>query len=751
MIVDRYVIETALAQYEIGAELGRGGFGLVLAGRHRRLGRPVAIKVLVADVSGGDLDRFAAEARILASLDHPHVVRLHEYVEAAGLCLLVMEQLAGGTLVGWRGAGRSPEASCAIALAVAEALGCAHTAGVLHRDVKPGNVLLTPDGLPKLTDFGIAKLVDGSGGAASNVIGTWAYMAPEQWRAGRLVPATDLYALGGMLYELLTGRPPFPPRMSPQALLRHHLTVVPPPPPGVPEPVAAVVLRALAKNVTDRPPTARAFAVELGRAAAAAFGSDWLVRADVPLLLSDDVLDAVRTTASPVINVVRAVAVADPEGSTDAETPIGPGVTGRAGPAGSRSVGRTRTAPPAVSPVSPAPATAPNPTPGRRRRRGVGVAVATALTVVAVLGVVRLDPFDLDGTPSRPTGAAHQPTGVPGTPAAAAGYHGPTVRVGLLAPGDVTLDAAGSLYVTDYDTGMVHRIGRTGRVDSVAGHGTEGFSGDRGPANRAQLSDASGVRVSTADGRIVISDEANHRIRLVTSDRRISTLAGSGDPTFSGDGGPAADAGLTGPAGLTLDAAGNLYVADFEANRIRRISSTDGTIRTVAGTGEEGFSGDGGPAVQATLTEPCGLAFDAAGNLYVADSGNNRVRRIRGDGRIFTVAGTGGEGFSGEGRTATRALLDSPRRVAVAPDGALYIADSLNHRIRRVGRDGRIGTVAGTGEQSFSGDGGPATQATLQKPDGIAFDAVGNLYVADFGNRRVRRIGTDGKISTVVA
>ncbi|WP_035742579.1 serine/threonine-protein kinase, partial [Parafrankia elaeagni] len=211
MIVERERVVAALPGYSLGRQLGVGAFGLVLAGEHRQMRRPVAIKVMSAESAEGGRVDFAAEARMLAKLDHPHVVRVFNYVEAEGLCLVVMELLAGGTLTRRR-AGMGPQQACAVGLAVAAALEHAHGRGVLHRDIKADNILFAADGTPKVGDFGIAKLFDGSA-TASQVAGTPMYMAPEQIQGGRLTAATDLYALGVVLYRLLTGSPPFDPTL----------------------------------------------------------------------------------------------------------------------------------------------------------------------------------------------------------------------------------------------------------------------------------------------------------------------------------------------------------------------------------------------------------------------------------------------------------------------------------------------------------------------------------------------------------
>ncbi|WP_420497405.1 serine/threonine-protein kinase [Parafrankia sp. FMc2] len=219
MIVDRGRVEKALPGYRVGDRLGSGQFGLVLAARHRRLRRPVAVKVMDAEGPEGHTVDFAAEGRILADLDHPHVVRIFEYVEAEGLCLVVMELLPGGTLTRRRNNFPAPQA-CAVGLAVAAALEHAHTRGVLHRDIKADNILFAADDTVKVTDFGIAKIFEGSAATASGRAGTPMYMAPEQIDGGRLGPATDLYALGVVLYQLFTGAPPFDPRQPVPPLCR---------------------------------------------------------------------------------------------------------------------------------------------------------------------------------------------------------------------------------------------------------------------------------------------------------------------------------------------------------------------------------------------------------------------------------------------------------------------------------------------------------------------------------------------------
>jgi len=285
-----------------------------------------------------------------------------------------------------------------------------------------------------------------------------------------------------------------------------------------------------------------------------------------------------------------------------------------------------------------------------------------------------------------------------------------------------------------------------GIITTVAGNGQMGFSGDGGPATAASLIYPTGVALDAA-GNLYIADYGDSRIRKVSAGGIITTVAGGGT-SFPGDGGPATAAALFYPTGVALDAAGNLYIADYGDSRIRKVSPS-GIITTVAGNGTSAFSGDGGPATSASLNSPVAVAVDAAGNLYIPDYENSRVRKVNPSGTISTVAGNGVKAFGGDGGPASAASLVWPFGVAVDAAGSLYIADNGASVIRKVSPSGIITTVAGNGTSAFSGDGGPASAASLVRPCGVAVDAAGSLYIADCGPSVIRKVNPSGTISTV--
>lgn len=385
-----------------------------------------------------------------------------------------------------------------------------------------------------------------------------------------------------------------------------------------------------------------------------------------------------------------------------------------------------------------------------------------------------------------------------------------TFATGLAAPMGLAVDSAGNLYVAEMGANDVRRIGPNGDSAIVAGNGAPDFMGDGGLATAASLNGPEGVAFDTA-GNLYIADTFNHRVRVVAPNGTISTFAGNGFPGFAGDGDKAASASLilptdvaassgaiyiadlgnsrirkvangmistiagnsgglvpieglaasaarfSGPTGVAADANGAVYIAegsigsgsslDGGAFKIWKVAP-DGKLATVAGTGNRSFSGDAGPAALAQFDAPAGLALDAHGNLYIADTRNHRVRKVAPDGKITTVAGNALPGFSGEGGQATVAQLNRPSGVAVDAAGNLYIADTGNNRIRMVYPNGIIGTLAGNGNTAFFGDGQVGYKAALNHPEGVAVDEDGAVYIADTGNHRIRRV-VSGIIDTV--
>ena len=329
------------------------------------------------------------------------------------------------------------------------------------------------------------------------------------------------------------------------------------------------------------------------------------------------------------------------------------------------------------------------------------------------------------------------------------GDGGPAVEARLKLPQGMAVDGSGALYIADTWNRRIRRVDASGTITTVAGSGGRGYGGDGGPAVRTSLNVPAGVAVDGL-GNLYIAESEQNRVLRVDTSGIITTMAGNGEIGFSGDGGPAVEAWLNTPLGVTVDEAGNVYIADWGNHRIRRVDGS-GIITTIAGTGERGFSGDGGPAVEASLWHPEGVTVDGGGNLYIADWGNHRIRRVDGSGVITTIAGIGESGFGGDGGPAAGAWLNTPLGVAVDTSGNVYIADTYNDRIRRVDGSGIITTVAGTGESGFGGDGGPAGEAQLDSPRGVAVDGSGNLFIADANNGRIRRVNSLGAITKVAS
>ena len=321
----------------------------------------------------------------------------------------------------------------------------------------------------------------------------------------------------------------------------------------------------------------------------------------------------------------------------------------------------------------------------------------------------------------------------------------PAVNFAFEFPNAVATDAFGNTYISS-GYHCVFRLDKSGNLSRVAGTCQMGFSGDGASAVKAQLNNPQGLAVDSL-GNLYIADQGNQRIRMVTPEGIISTVAGTGTAGYSGDNNPAISAKLNNPDGVVVDTAGNLYIADTSNLVIRKVAP-NGTISTFAGTGASGSSGDSGPATAATFTSPTGLALDSTGNLYIADATVGEVRMVNPQGTISRVAGTGTQGYNGDSKPAISAELYSPQGLAVDLAGNLYIADKLNFRVRVVSPGGGISTYAGDGIPGDSGDGHPATGAELEYPAGVAADSSGNLFICDLIGV-IRLVNASGTISSV--
>jgi len=376
-----------------------------------------------------------------------------------------------------------------------------------------------------------------------------------------------------------------------------------------------------------------------------------------------------------------------------------------------------------------------------------------------IAGEYRVFRVDADGIISTVAGTGRMPGR--GT----SGYNGDNILAtdaDLSNPSAVAVDSGGNVYIADRDNGRIRKVDGAGIIATVAGDGSFSFDDEGGFAINGHLGHPADIAFS-GNGDLYIADSDYHRIRKIDANGIITTVVGSCTSvscsgSFSGDGGLANAAGLNHPAGLAFDGEGNLYIADTGNNRIRKVDGS-GIITTVVGNGLAGFAGDGSVATSAELSSPSAVAVDAAGNLYIndgvagnnyfPDSGNHRVRRVDVSGIITTIAGSGSAGFSGDGGAATNAQLNYPSGLAVDGGGNLFIADRGNNRIRMVGTDAKIATVAGNGWHGVIGDGNTASLAMLDSPRGLAIDAAGNLYISDTLDDRIRKVDADGIITTV--
>ncbi len=291
----------------------------------------------------------------------------------------------------------------------------------------------------------------------------------------------------------------------------------------------------------------------------------------------------------------------------------------------------------------------------------------------------------------------------------------------------MAIDNSGNIYLADPFNAVVRKVSTSGIITTFAGTGVAGYSGDGGPASAAQMSHPTGITVDAA-GNMYIVDEYQHMVRKINASGIISTFAGNGVGAFGGNGGPATAAQLRYPVDVTTDASGNVYISDAGNYVVRKVNAV-GIISTYAGNYPfRGFSGDGGPATNAQFMNPVSLRMDASGNLYIQDNGNIRIRKVNTSGIVTTVVGTGVSGYSGDGGPATAAQIMQPGGITTDASGSIYFTDQSAHRVRMINSAGVITTIAGIGTAGFSGDGGPATAAQISMGGGLFFDAAGIAF-----------------------
>ncbi|GJQ59641.1 MAG: hypothetical protein SCALA701_24420 [Candidatus Scalindua sp.] len=385
------------------------------------------------------------------------------------------------------------------------------------------------------------------------------------------------------------------------------------------------------------------------------------------------------------------------------------------------------------------------------REGGIGT-IAEGWTLSAHHSLVPYEPNTLykgDGTTSK--NSVHIMTTIAGNGQGSANFRGdyggdggPATEASLDNPSGVAMDTVGNIYIADMFNHRIRKVDTNGIITTIAGNGQLGNGGDGGPAIQANIANPRGVTLDL-EGNIYFANNytVHYSIKKIDITGIITTIAGNGQSGYSGDGGPATEASLGHTSDVAVDTVGNIYIAEPYNHRIRKVD-INGIITTIAGSGQSGYSGDGGPATEASLNLPRGVAVDTVGNIYIADLYNHRIRKVDITGIITTVAGNGELGDDGDGGPAIDAKLTRPVAVTVDVSGNIYISQVVNERIRKVNTNGIITTIAGIGKRGYSGDGGPATEASLGAPGAVVIDSAGNIYIPDKNNHRIRKISLPG-------
>jgi tRNA A-37 threonylcarbamoyl transferase component Bud32/DNA-binding beta-propeller fold protein YncE len=649
-------------RYRVERELGRGGSGVVYLARDEQLlDRRVVVKFLHERAEQHPVlrGRFRHEMEALSRISHPGVVSVLDIGELpGGARYLVMEYVDGVTLRAQIAAeGLDLHRVARLVHQICAALSAAHEKGILHRDLKPENImLLAADEMGetvKLIDFGIAKVEQSQVKARTETwtfMGTVNYVSPEHL-LGNAGIAGDIWALGVIAYEMVTGQRPFQPETPFHLYELQRAQKITDPArlrPDLPAAASAVILRALSFRAGDRQDSPARFAGDFGGAIE--------------------------------------------------------------GTGGLRPLARARAA-------------------VRRRPSLAGTIVLLAL-VLAVIGWREAKRAATIAGPPAPVSAEI-----------------PALDLSINTPLGVAVDRRGNVYFTEYANNRAWRVGPAGTAAVIAGTGIAGFSGNGGPAVSATIQ---APRTLALDGEkylymVETTTDRVRRIDLATG--LITHVLGTGRPRYNGDGDVGPSTSFSEGLGMVVNPQGDLIVADTNNHRIRRLSASDGRVSTIAGTGVAGFSGDGGSPLAAQLSRPTGLALHSNGDIYFFDLDQQRIRRIRGD-TITTIAGSATSSAM-EG-PAIQVRLGSSTGIALDATGAnLYFTEETFDTLRKLNlATMQISRIAGTGTQGFSGDGGPGRQAEMANPTAVAVDLAGNIYVAEAMSNRIRRVTPAGVIST---
>jgi serine/threonine protein kinase/sugar lactone lactonase YvrE len=681
----------AVDHFEIQRILGAGGMGIVLLARDARTGRDVALKLVRSEMVNNPqvIQRFLKEAGHLKRLRHTNIVPVEEISDRPEGPYFVMPFFEKGSLANRIKPGQplSTDAILDIAIPVAEGLAFAHRSGIIHRDLKPANILLGAGGQVCLGDFGLARtmfndtIVDVE---SRHQEGTAPYMSPAVAAGNAEDTRCDIYSFGALLYEMLTGQAPYQGRGTKEIL--DQILAGPPKPitslnPAADRGLVAVAERALARELRDR-------------------------YAEMRDVLND--LQLVREGKQPVDQR--------------------PGASGwRAATAVSVVVGLAVIAlllwfifsqqrPAAKSPTA---AVAPIAKPLTNRLATVSASVTNP-------------PVTNPPAVSRPVPTATVFAGQAGV----AGYaNGVGSQAQFHLPNNLAVDSSGNLYVADTGNNVIRKITPDGTVTTLAGQaGSHGSN--NGMGGEARFWAPFGVAVD-ADGMIYVADSANNLIRKITPDGMVATLAGlAGHP--GSDNGIGAAARFRNPWGVAVDGLGNVYVADMSNDAIRKLAP-NGMVTTLAGQAGESGNADG-PGATARFDNPFGVAVDSLGNVYVADSGNNTIRKISGEGDVITVAGLSGYAGDSDGNVGA-ARFFNPQGLAVDRAGNIFVADTGNNTIRKITPAGVVSALperSGAGAGNAASDPPPAVQ--LKSPGGVAVDQNGNVFIADTNDHCIRKL-----------